>query len=172
MKPDDPADVHSGIVHQTAELFVLNGGHRAACLSQESYRHDERMGDIVWWEIVTPDPERFQEFHGGLWKWTFRIAFDGPESELGADYWLVSAGNRVIGGLQRAAQEDPRPAAGTRLYVEVADLESTLDQVIATGGRVERARTALGGDDRWFGTIIDPTGVSLGVWTSNPPPAG
>jgi predicted enzyme related to lactoylglutathione lyase len=126
------------------------------------------MSGIVWWEIVTPDPERFQAFHGQLWGWTFRTEFEGPEAEIDYDYWLVLTGEDVIGGLQRAAPGDPPPAVGTRLYVEVDDLEATFDQVIAAGGSIERPRTALGGDDRWFGTILDPTGVSLGVWTSNP----
>jgi predicted enzyme related to lactoylglutathione lyase len=124
------------------------------------------MSRIVWWEIVTPDPERFQAFHGRLWGWTFRTAFEGPEAELEADYWLVSTDDQVIGGLQRSSPDDAAPAPGARLYVEVDDLEATLDAVIALGGRVERGRTALGGDDRWFATIVDPTGVSLGLWTA------
>jgi len=127
------------------------------------------MSGIVWWEIVTPDPERFQAFHGPLWEWTFRTEFEGPEAELAADYWLVMDGDDAIGGLQRAAADDASPAVGTRLYVEVDDLEATFDLVGAAGGRIERRRTALGGDDRWFGTVVDPTGVSLGLWTANPP---
>ncbi len=89
----------------------------------------------MWWEIETPDPEAFQAFHGALWGWTFERAFE--DSELEADYWIIQAGGRGIGGLQR-------------------------------GGRVERRRTALGGDDRWYGTASDPTGVSFGLWTGNP----
>ena len=33
------------------------------------------MDEVVWWEIETPAPERFQEFHGSLWGWTFEAAF-------------------------------------------------------------------------------------------------
>ncbi|MFC6020295.1 VOC family protein [Plantactinospora solaniradicis] len=123
------------------------------------------MSRIVWWEIETPDPDTFQAFHGRLWGWTFRAAF--ADTELGADYWLISSDGETLGGLQRAANGMP-PHAGTRVYVEVDDLETTLTQVEAHGGRVERARTALGGDDRWFGTAQDPTGISFGMWTGNP----
>lgn len=125
------------------------------------------MTDIVWWEIETPDPERFQAFHGALWGWTFSSAFDGPESELEADYWLIRAEDRVIGGLQRSAPDASPPAVGTRLYVEVDDLEAAFDAVVNAGGRVDRGRTSLGGTDRWYGTVMDPTGVSLGLWTAN-----
>jgi predicted enzyme related to lactoylglutathione lyase len=124
------------------------------------------MSQIVWWEIETPAPEAFQRFHQTLWGWTFEPAFH--DTDLGADYWLIKAGGRSIGGLQRAGT-DARPHAGTRLYVEVADLEEVLRQVRALGGQVERARTELGGDDRWFATALDPTGVSFGMWTAHPP---
>ncbi|HEU4424461.1 MAG TPA: hypothetical protein VFR67_18185 [Pilimelia sp.] len=124
------------------------------------------MSHIVWWEIETRMPEVFQRFHGTLWGWTFEPAF--ADTELGADYWIIKADGRSIGGLQRSAS-DARPHAGTRLYVEVADLEATFTEIRNSGGTVERFRTALGDDDRWFATALDPTGVSFGMWTAHAP---
>jgi predicted enzyme related to lactoylglutathione lyase len=124
------------------------------------------MSQIVWWEIETPDPEAFQAFHGPMWGWTFQRAFE--DAELETDYWIIQAGGRGIGGLQRASTSTP-PHPGARLYVEVDDLEAALQAVAERGGRVERRRTALGGDDRWYGTAADPTGVSFGLWTEHPP---
>ena|ERR1700733_11618480 len=123
------------------------------------------MADVVWWEIETPAPERFQEFSNSLWGWTFEPAFGG--TELGADYWIIRAGEKGIGGLQRAAT-GAMPHPGTRLYLEVADLEATLRRATALGALVERERTALGGADRWFAIMRDPSGVSFGLWTPNP----
>ncbi len=122
------------------------------------------MSEIVWWEIETAEPEVFQRFHYAMWGWTFEPAF--ADTELGADYWIIKSSGGSIGGLQRSASGN-RPHAGTRLYVQVDDLEETLRQIQALGGRVERVRTALGGDDRWFGTALDPTGVSFGIWTAH-----
>ena len=114
------------------------------------------MSQIVWWEIETPTPEAFQQFHGDLWGWTFEPAF--ADSELGAEYWIIKGDGRSLGGLQRSlSRESPR--AGTRLYVEVEDLEMVLNRVESLGGKVERPRTGLGGDDRWFATALDPSGV-------------
>ena len=124
------------------------------------------MSQIVWWEIESPDPEAFQRFHAAMWGWAFRPAF--ADSELAADYWVITAREVAIGGLQRSATPTP-PHVGTRLYVEVDGLEEALRQVESLGGRVERARTELGGDDRWFATVVDPTGISFGMWTGNPP---
>jgi predicted enzyme related to lactoylglutathione lyase len=121
------------------------------------------VAGIVWWEVETPDPHAFQRFHGALWGWGFEPAFG--QTELGADYWIVKAGGASLGGLQRAARGSAPPQAGVRLYLEVGDLEETLRQALARGGQVERERTALGGADRWFAVIRDPSGVSFGLWT-------
>lgn len=123
------------------------------------------MSDVVWWEIETPAPERFQEFHAALWGWSFELAF--ADTELDADYWIIKAGDRSLGGLQRALTS-AAPHAGTRLYLQVDDLEETLRQVAVLGGKLERGRTALGGTDRWFAIACDPSGISFGLWTPNP----
>ena len=122
------------------------------------------MAQIVWWEVETPDPAAFQHFHQQLWGWEFDAAF--ADTGLGADYWIITDGGRGIGGLQRSATA-ARPVAGTRLYLQVDDLEETLRRIGALGGTIERHRTALGGDDRWFAIAADPGGVSFGLWTEN-----
>jgi hypothetical protein len=82
---------------------------------------------------------------------------------------VTSSGETSLGGLQRAASSTV-PHAGTRLYGEVTDLEATLERVVRLGGTVERTRISLGGDDRWFAVLRDAAGISIGVWTANPPP--
>lgn len=118
---------------------------------------------VVWWEIETPSPDAFQSFHAALSGWSFREAFVG--GDLGADYWIVCDGGTDIGGLQRG-EAGLVPQPGVRLYLEVDDLEPTLERALALGAVVERERTALGGDDRWFAVVTDPTGVSFGLWTA------
>lgn len=125
------------------------------------------MAGIVWWEIETPQPELFQDFHTVLFGWDFESAFAGTELE--EDYWIIQHDGKGIGGLQRADAGAATPSVGTRVYVEVDDLELVLGQVIDLGGTVDRARTRIGEDDEWFGIIRDPTGVSIGLWTPNPP---
>jgi predicted enzyme related to lactoylglutathione lyase len=124
------------------------------------------MSGIVWWEVETADPERFQRFHAALSGWTFAPAF--ADTDLGADYWIIQQEGEGIGGLQRATPTTAAPAVGTRVYLAVHDLEETLDRVVDLGGTIDRTRTSLGGDDRWFGIFRDPTGVSFGAWTEHP----
>ena len=127
------------------------------------------MPDLVWWEIESRDPAAFQQFAGDIFGWRFEPAFQN--TDLGADYWIIRQGERSIGGLQRADERAASPQIGTRLYFDVDDLEGTLEQVVRLGGTVERSRTDLGGDDRWFATFREPTGISVGLWTANSAPS-
>lgn len=104
-----------------------------------------------------------------MWGLEFQPAFAG--AELDADYWIIKAEGKSIGRLQRSTSGG-QPHAGTRLYFEVPDLEEALAQIEVLGGQIERGRTELGGDDRWFATALDPTGVSFGVWTAHPATVG
>lgn len=121
---------------------------------------------MVWWEIETAEPERFQDFHSTLWSWTFEPTF--ANTSLGADYWLIKVDSAAIGGLQRSLKPITPSAGGTRIYFEVDDLEAAFVAVAQGGGTIERRRTELGGDDRWFGIYRDPTGTAFGLWTANP----
>jgi hypothetical protein len=61
----------------------------------------------------------------------------------------------------RRAFDEPNSELGHRYWiVERGEL----------GATHERGRTFLGTDDFWFANVRDPTGISLGLWTSRPPP--
>jgi uncharacterized protein len=90
------------------------------------------MSQIVWWEIETPEPEAFQQFHSAMWGWAFEPAF--ANTELDADYWIIKGHGESLGGLQRS-QGAASPRAGTRLYVEVADLEGLSNEFSFSAAR-------------------------------------
>lgn len=125
--------------------------------------------DVVWWEIESPDPDRTQRFYGALFGWTFRRAFDEPDSELGRRYWIIERAGNGIGGLQESRPGPSAADSRVRLYVQVDDLEATLSRALALGATRERSRTFLGTDDFWFANVRDPAGISLGLWTDRPP---
>lgn len=50
--------------------------------------------------------------------------------------------------------------------------KATLARAVALGATVERDRTFLGKEDFWFANVRDPQGISLGLWTQVPGPAG
>ncbi|ROR72190.1 VOC family protein [Bogoriella caseilytica] len=117
---------------------------------------------VVWWEVETDAPERFQQFHADLSGWTFRPAFGG--TELQADYWVIQAGGSDVGGLQRGAIAR---SSGTRVYLHTDDLEAALARVRDLAGEVERERVELDGT-QWFALFRDSAGVQWGLWTDRP----
>lgn len=117
-------------------------------------------GEITWWELDVPDVERAKQFYGAVCPWQFESmqGFDG--------YVLVKVGDTQIGALQASDAGQPS-GRGVTLYVQVADLEGTLERARSAGGTVEHERSEVPGN-QWFGQVRDPFGLRIGFLTSNP----
>jgi predicted enzyme related to lactoylglutathione lyase len=118
------------------------------------------MPQLVWWEIETPNPDAFREFHTAMWGWTFAPAV--ADSGASAEYWVIMQDGYRIGGLQRA-EVSSAPHPGTRIYFQVPDLGAALRRARDLGARTERGRSGLTGTDGWFATVVDPSGISIGL---------
>ena len=84
---------------------------------------------VIHWEIGGHEGEKLAWFYGELFGWTPQPAGEG--------YWLVPPRPPGIGGglLQT---EEPVPPHVT-IYVQVGDLEATLDHAALLGGKIVRA---------------------------------
>jgi predicted enzyme related to lactoylglutathione lyase len=117
-------------------------------------------GAIGWWEIDVPDIGRAQQFYGAVTPWNLQ------PMEGFAGYVIVNIGGVGVGALQETKDGGPS-GRGTRLYIEVSDLEDTLARCGQSGGTVEQERMSVPGD-QWIGTARDPFGNRIGFVTSNP----
>jgi uncharacterized protein len=108
-----------------------------------------------WVEIGTTDLDATERFYTAVFGWDFQ-----PQ---GDDYRVATSRGRQVGGFYRWA--DPIKD-GVRVYVTVADLEGTLERVVAQGGTVGTARTPIGPDQGWWADFRDPAGTLVGVITS------
>jgi len=116
-------------------------------------------GAIGWWEIDVPDITRARQFYGAVCPWTLR-PMEGYEG-----YVIVEVDGTGIGALQ--ASEAGEPAGrGVTLYVDVADLEATLEKAKREGGTVLQERMEVPGP-AWIALIRDPFGTKIGFVTSN-----
>jgi predicted enzyme related to lactoylglutathione lyase len=105
----------------------------------------------VHWSIEAIDPERQRFFYSELFHWEIG---DGPFMQIGAG----------IGG------PEPGPAghiqsgttARTSLYVQVADLRTTIDRAVALGGAEILAPFDIAGGPS-LAAIADPEGNHLMV---------
>lgn len=117
-------------------------------------------GAVTWWEIDVPDAAKARQFYETVCPaWTLQ-PMEGMEG-----YVIVNVEGVGVGALQASTDGEPS-GRGTRLYAEVSNLEDTLARVQQSGGKVERERMPIPGD-QWIGTARDPFGNRIGFVTNN-----
>lgn len=114
------------------------------------------MSRIVHFEIPADDPERAIKFYEKVFDWQIE-KWDGP-----IEYWLIMTGEEdkpgIDGGLAR--REDP--TTGVENTIDVKDLDASLANVKANGGKVIRPRMAVPGVG-WMAYIKDTEGNVFGL---------
>lgn len=116
---------------------------------------------VTHFQILAREPGVLAGFYAALFDWS--IDDDNP---LG--YRMLETGNErgIQGGVW------PCPAAGrplVQLYVEVPDLQATLERARSLGGSVVMPPQTLPGGDR-MAILVDPEGLPLGLATRPPRP--
>ena len=118
------------------------------------------MSRIVHFEIPADDPERAIKFYEKVFDWQIE-KWEGP-----IEYWLIMTGEEdkpgIDGGLAR--REDP--TTGVENTIDVKDLDASLANVKANGGKVIRPRIAVPGVG-WMAYIKDTEGNVFGLMESD-----
>jgi predicted enzyme related to lactoylglutathione lyase len=117
--------------------------------------------DIVHIEFKSANFARTAEFYGRLFDWQ-------TEQNASGSYMKLNGAGAPSGGWIRADLiQAPAPVA----YLAVEDLEKTLAEVEAAGGRVlVRSQAFAGGGE--VALFADPDGNVLGLWRRKAAPAG
>jgi predicted enzyme related to lactoylglutathione lyase len=112
---------------------------------------------IVHIEFSAADLEAAGRFYSTVFGW--RVV-QMPEMHY-ATFEDGAAG----GGFNPLTPESP---AGTVLvYIATEDIDATLKQITAQGGKVLQTKTEIAGYG-WFGVFADPTGNRVGLYTRRP----
>ena len=106
---------------------------------------------LVYFEIAGPDVRQLATFYERVFGWASR---PGPFP----DY--LSLGSEV--GTERGAGFRQEAAPERVLYARVPDLQQTLDQVVAAGGKVLIPPTQVPGVVH-FALFEDPAGNRMGI---------
>lgn len=120
-------------------------------------------GDYVWYDLMTPDPERATRFYSRVVGWGTRQW----EGEMPYTLWTV--GEDSIGGVMQLPEEAKAMGAPPHwiAYVQVDDVDAACTQLTELGGRVFREGTDIPGVGR-FAIVTDPHGAVFAIFA----PAG
>jgi predicted enzyme related to lactoylglutathione lyase len=117
---------------------------------------------VVWWEIQVEDVDQACAFYGAVFGWTF-------QTPMGPSYAIILADGDMVGGIANSTGAAASGVRTTRIYLDTSDMESTLAKVESNGGKVVDSRALISEEFGWYATFTDPSGVLIGLSTSNPP---
>src|SRR5688572_2144890 len=109
---------------------------------------ENRIGKTYWFDLPVLDVVDARSFYEGLFNWQFLLMKDSPVS----DYWVIQAGDELIGGIRQTPLEKPNLHAPV-LYFTVDNLDRYANRVKELGGKLVGERVDLGKDRgfyQWF----------------------
>ena len=127
------------------------------------------MSRVVHFEIQADDIERAKAFYAAAFDWTF----EDYSQFTGSTYWGIVTGPEdqmgINGGLL-ARPAPVTPGSGSNSFVctmGVGDYDETEQRILAAGGQVAMAKSALPGM-AWQGYYLDTEGNTFGIHQPDP----
>ncbi len=112
-------------------------------------------------ELGVRDLDRARAFYSRVFGWKFR-EMPTPDGR----YFTIDTGAQPGAGMMPVKQGQP---VATTAYVMVDDIEAKLREAEAAGAKVLLRRTEIPGSG-WFAMLVDPDGLTLGIYTPKTPP--
>ncbi len=109
---------------------------------------ENKIGKTYWFDLPVTDVVNARSFYEGLFNWQFLLMKDSPV----ADYWVIQAGEELIGGIRQTPAERPQLYSPV-IYFTVDSLETSTQRVKDLGGKLVGERVDLGkgrGSYQWF----------------------
>ncbi|NOU93254.1 hypothetical protein GC093_08485 [Paenibacillus sp. LMG 31456] len=112
------------------------------------------MGRVVLFELSSQDPERAANFYSSVfgWKiaepnWGYQSATTGNDDKPG-----------INGGISKGPSDFPH---GTRIQIEVENIDEAIKNSIALGAQVVRGKMEF--DHFYLAYLVDPVGNGIGL---------
>jgi len=109
---------------------------------------------VVHWEIISPDAEQLQNFYSELFDW--HIDRNNP-----MQYGLVDTHGE--GGINGGIGKPPEGSGHLTFYVQVDDLQKSLDRAEQLGGKTVMPPDEVPGTGVASAMFTDPSGNLIGV---------
>lgn len=116
-----------------------------------------RTGEVVWRELVTPNPKQAASFYSALFGWQITEAVNA-----GADYWVIRHDGIPIGGLVQMPATTRNASGEWICSVSVPDVDATVQQAMGNGAVTLFNPTTFKGRGR-SALLRDPQGAPVGL---------
>lgn len=110
-------------------------------------------GSWTWSDLNTRDPDAVRPFLEALFGWSFQ--------EVVENYWSISMGDLLIGGMRRMGSESDGAPSHWLPYLVVGDMRRATDKVRELGGTVIVEPTDVPAGR--FAVFVDDSGASSGL---------
>ncbi|MGB2965233.1 MAG: VOC family protein [Anaerolineales bacterium] len=119
------------------------------------------MSRVIHFEIPADDPERLIKFYETVFGWRFE-KWDGP-----IEYWLIMTGPEDQPGIDGGLARRTEPEIGVENTIDVVNLDQSLVDVEAHGGKIIRPKIPVPGVG-WMAYIKDTEGNIFGLMEEDP----
>jgi predicted enzyme related to lactoylglutathione lyase len=119
-------------------------------------------GAFSWSELLTRDPAAAADFYGKLFGWTFDTMDMGT-----GPYRVIKVGDVSVGGIMATPPDAPAMPPAWGGYVTVRDVDATVRDCVALGGKVMVPAMDIPTVGR-MAVLQDPQGACINVITYNP----
>ena len=126
-------------------------------------------GRPIWYELMTPDPQRVAGFYRAVFRW--EIPASGHPMPNGLEYREIKrTDGGMIGGVLTLTPQMSGQGVKTAwlTYFDVADVEASVAKAQGLGASVHMPATTMGGIGR-MAMIADPQGAPFYLMAPTPP---
>jgi len=120
----------------------------------------DRIGKTNWFDLPVSDPVNARSFYEALFNWQFLLMNHSAIE----NYWVIQAGEELIGGIRQVPPTTP-PIHAPVLYFTVDHLNPYISRVKELGGLLVGEKVDLGqgrGSYQWF---RDREGNLVSLWS-------
>ncbi len=115
------------------------------------------MHGIAHTEIPANDLEKIAKFYSDVFGWEINHM---PEM----DYTIFKTPNGPGGGFNKQAEISAKP--GITFYIEVENMEATLEKIKSAGGEVITKKTEIAPEMGFYSFFKDVEGNQIGLWSA------
>ena len=106
-------------------------------------------------EIPTTDAKKSKEFYNKIFGWKINDSMPG--------YMMFTTPDEDGGGFATTSKPSQD---GVVVYIEVANIETNLNEIEAAGGKIIKGKTGISPEFGFYALFTDPCGNIMGLWSN------